>query len=383
MHRHVVWMIVAASLGGCTSSRGDEDTTFGDGTGNPTTSSANDSSNSAASTESATGVGSTSGDPNASSTTMVTTTDADASTAGSSSGDESSTSTGEAPDDDGDASSESSTGFEEEPHPLWVSPNLWYSVENKLHYIEIDPADGSVVRLVTSTITTPLVDGQNGLTMLEDGSLLGSRERAGETQIFHVPDPPTEASEIEVTVLGVVPDELRIEALYTDCQGLVYLMDTGSDTSSVEGNRLIRFTGDYLAGDLAYEVITDLANASVADIDDMGPGIDEDGEITDGRGFAIDSGTVYDFDYNTGTGTEIGMGGTFGIHALGGPLFDDGRARLYLLDGSAQLFEADPVDLTLSPVLVVGPDPEGDARPGWSGLAGPLTECESTLPVPS
>src|SRR5690606_38617095 len=124
------------------------------------------------------------------------------------------------------------------------------------------------------------------------------------------------------------------EALYTDCQGLVYLMDTGVDVGSAEGNRLLRFTGDFLAGDLSYEVITDLQMASVADIDDMGPGIDDMGEITDGNGFAIDSGQVYDFDYNTGTGTLLGPGGTWGIHALGGPLFDDDVARLYLLDSS-------------------------------------------------
>ncbi len=38
--------------------------------------------------------------------------------------------------------------------PLWSSPNLWYSVEDKLHYIEIDADDGSVVQFVTSTITS-------------------------------------------------------------------------------------------------------------------------------------------------------------------------------------------------------------------------------------
>jgi hypothetical protein len=268
--------------------------------------------------------------------------------------------------------------------PLWVTPNLWYSVEDKLHYIAIDENDGSVVELVTSTITTPLIDGYTGLTMLEDGSLLGSRvdDNMGGTQIFHIPEPPTTASMIEVEIIGMVPDQLLIEALYTDCQGLVYLMDSGVNLSDAQGNRLIRFTGDYLLGDLGYEVITDLENASVADIDDMGPGIDAMGEITDGIGFAIDSGEVYVFDYNLGTGTSLGMGGTWGIHALGGPLFTDATARLYLLDIDGQLFEADPGDLALSEVLVTGPTPAGDAPAGWSGLAGPLTECESTLPDP-
>ncbi|HLT40418.1 MAG TPA: hypothetical protein VK034_29265, partial [Enhygromyxa sp.] len=216
----------------------------------------------------------------------------------------------------------------------------------------------------------------------EDGSLLLSRESPGATEIYHVPEPPTVATELEVTVLGTVPDNLRIEALYTDCQGLVYLMDTGVDVGSAAGNRLIRFTGDYLAGDLGYEVITDLQQATVADIDDMGPGIDDMGEITDGIGFAIDSGTVYEFDYNTGTGILLGMGGTWGVHALGGPLFNDGVARLYIFNSDAELFEADPDTLMLSPVLITGPEPDGDAYPGWSGITGPLTECESTLPDP-
>jgi hypothetical protein len=292
---------------------------------------------------------------------------------------------GDAGDGDGDAGDgdgDSGDGDGDPVHPLWSTPNLWYSVENKLHYIEIDPDDGSVVQLVTSTITTPMINGQTGITMLEDGSLLISREGPGVTEIYHVPDPPMESTELEVTVLGTVPDNLRIEALYTDCQGLVYLMDTGIDVGNAIGNRLIRFTGDYLAGDLGYEVITDLQQASVADIDDMGPGIDDMGEITDGIGFAIDSGNVYEFNYNTGTGTLIGQGGTWGIHALGGPLFNDGVARLYIFNSNAQLFEADPDTLALSPVLVTGPKPDGNAQPGWSGITGPLTECESTLPEP-
>jgi hypothetical protein len=289
---------------------------------------------------------------------------------------------GDGDGDPGDGDPGDGDGDGDPVDPLWSSPNLWYSVEDRIHYIEISPADGSVVQLVTSTILTPLIDGQNGLTMLESGALVGSRESANGTQIFHVPEPPVVASEIEVEILGMVPDNLRIEALYTDCQGLVYLMDTGVDVGSAEGNRLLRFTGDYLAGDLGYEIITDLQMASVADIDDMGPGIDDMGEITDGNGFAIDSGQVYDFDYNTGTGTLLGPGGTWGIHALGGPLFDDATARLYLLDSQARLFEANPVTLNLSGVLITGPDPDGDAAAGWSSLAGPLTECESTLPDP-
>jgi hypothetical protein len=61
-------------------------------------------------------------------------------------------------------------------------------------------------------------------------------------------------------------------------------------------------------------------------------------------------------------------------------LFTDSTARLYLFNIDAELFEADPVDLALSGVLVTGPTPAGDAPAGWSGLAGPLTECMTTLP---
>ncbi len=248
--------------------------------------------------------------------------------------------------------------------------------------MELDPADGTVAQLVTSTITTEMVSGQNGITMLESGALLLSRESEAGTEIYYVEDPPLVASDIEVELLGSMPDALRIEALYTDCQGLVYLMDSGIDVSSATGNRLIRFSGDYLAGDLSYEVITDLENASVADIDDLGPGIDEDGEITDGQGFAIDTSSVYNFDYTTGTGVLLGNAGTWGVHALGGPLFDDETARLYVFDQEARLREADPVTLATSDVLVTGPDPDGGAPPGWSGITGPLTECVTTLPPP-
>jgi len=275
-------------------------------------------------------------------------------------------------------------------NPLWNSAHLWYSIDDKLIYIEIDPLDGSVLQLQTSIIEAdvPLVQGQSGITMLlnddDEIDILLTRVHSGskETAIHHIANPPTDGSPVSASFLGLVPDDLLIEALYTDCQGLVYLMDTGVHVSSSDGNRLLRFTGDYLGGDLSYEVITDLENASVADIDDMGPGIDDMGEITDGQGFAIDSSTVYDFDYNTGTGTQLGSAGTYGVHALGGPLFSDETARLYVLDSSANLFEADPVTLALSPSLVKGPPPLPNGTAGWSGLTGPLTECESTLPDP-
>ncbi len=267
-------------------------------------------------------------------------------------------------------------------------PQLWYSIEDALVYIELDPADGSVAQLVTSTITNepPLVSEQPGdvefssVTMLDDGSLLGARGLAGRTQLFHVTAPPVIATDLEVVVLGDMDDALFLEALYTDCEGRVYLMDTGVHSSTSVGNRLLRFTGDYLGGDFSYEVITDLSVAVAADIDDMAPGIDRAGSITDNPGFAIDSGTLYDFDYTTGTGTALGMAGTYGVHALGGALFDDGVSRLYVMTIDAEIQEVDPVTLTVSSVLVTGPMVPGATNPGLAGIAGPLTDCRSGFP---
>ena len=397
----VGWVLVSSACGGGGGGEDTGDSTTGTtatgttkasaDTGTTDTSASEPTSTSSTSGMSASGTGTettpTTGAETltASTTQDVTVTDSSSSTTAPDTTDTTtSTDTGTSSGTEADESSSggsSSTGMDVVEDPLWVNPNLWYSVENKLHYINISENDGSVIQLVTSTITTPLLDGFNGMTMLEDGSLLGSRVLGGVgTQIFHIPEPPVEPSMIAVDIIGMVPDTLLIEALYTDCKGLVYLMDSGSDLSTADGNRLIRFTGDYLAGDLTYKVITDLENASVADIDDLGPGINAMGEITDGTGFAIDSGQVYNFNYNTGTGTKLGNGGTWGSHALGRPLFVDKTSRLYLLDIDARLFRADPVTLALSPVLVTGPKPEGDAPAGWSGLTGPLTECKSTLP---
>jgi len=229
--------------------------------------------------------------------------------------------------------------------------------------------------------------------MLEDGSLLGSRESVTGTQIYYIADPPiTENTPAEAVLLGMLPSDqpnqkpLRIEALYTDCDGRIYLMDTGSNVSNSDGNRLLRFTKDYLNGELDYEIITDLENASVGDIDDMSPGL-VDGEISDGSGFAMDSSFLWQLDYGTGTGAELAKtDGTWGIHALGGPLFNDLMPRVYILSSGnantgAELMEVYINDYTNTPPLVEGPDLDLQVGTnGWSGLAGPLTECQSTLP---
>ncbi len=271
-------------------------------------------------------------------------------------------------------------------------PLLWYSVGDRLVYIELDPADGSVALLVPHEISNGMeipVSG-TGITMLDDGGLLiargpgtnGNGDYFSEPSlIYHAPSPPTTvAGTVEFELLGPMPDNVAVEGLHVDCEGLIYVMDSGTNSASSNGNRLLRFTGDVLGGELSYEVVTDLSMASVADIDDMAPGIDAMGEITDSQGFAIDSGTVHDFDYLSGTGNVLGSAGTFGIHALGGALFDDDIARLYVMNSDAELFEVDPVTLASSGVLATGPDVPTLSSNGNSGLAGPLTACETGFP---
>jgi len=258
---------------------------------------------------------------------------------------------------------------------------LWYSADDHLVYIELDVSDGSVVGFTTSTIDGDLELGQNMITMLDDGSLVGGRlsKADNKTYFYHIPNPPRDGSNVAPVMLGVMPDDLMLEGLYTDCDGRLYGMDTGVDDSSSDGNRLLRFTGDFVGGDFTYVVVSDLATASVADIDDMGPAI-VDNEIVDNPGLAIDTGQVYSFNFETGSGTAAGSGGTWGIHALGKELFTDNTARLYVFSSTAELFEMDPVNQTLSGVLGTGPA-TGEGNAGWSGLAGPLTDCDSGFVV--
>jgi len=261
---------------------------------------------------------------------------------------------------------------------------LWYQVEDRLVHFPLDPTDGSAQPYQQSLITNPPPVGYGLLTMLNDGSLLIGRLSTGEnrTYLYHLPDPPRDGSPVALVELGMMIDNLMIEGLYTDCDGRLYGMDTGADVTSSTGNRLIRFTGDVLQSDFSYAVVSDLSTAVVADIDDMGPGIDQ-GQITDNPGLAIDSGDVYAFDFESGTGSLVGSGGTYGIHALGGSLFDDAVARLYLLSLDAELLEMDPTSYAVSPPLAVGPaDLSDPLRLGWSGLAGPLTHCDSGFTPP-
>lgn len=269
-----------------------------------------------------------------------------------------------------------SANFGRDGGPVEFFTELWYSVDDRLVQIVLNKGDGSVMEF-KQTVVEGLPLGQNALTMLDDGSLLGARlsDEDDLTYLYHIATPPRAGEAVTPTALGIMSDSLMIEGLYTDCDGRVYGMDTGSDVSSSDGNRLLLFTADFLAGDFTYQIVSDLSSATVADIDDMGPAI-VDNVIQDNPGLAIDSGTVYDFDYQSGTGTVAGAGGTWGIHALGAELFNDSVARLYVFNSDAELFEMDPVDYSLSSVLGTGPT-DVDRFAGWSGLAGPLTECDS------
>lgn len=255
-------------------------------------------------------------------------------------------------------------------------PELWYSVDKLLVHVEL-AADGTVKTIHSSAINLELGSGQSAITMLKDGSLLVSRLSNKQSTFFHIANPPRDGSAVTPTPLGVLPGNIMIEGLYTDCEGRLYAMDTGSDDTNADGNRLLRFTGNVTAGDYTFVQVSDLAAADVADIDDMGPGINSDNKIVDNPGLAIDTGHIYAFNYETGKGSQVAQAGTFGIHALGGSLFGDKRSRLYVMNDNAEVFELDPTTYASSAALGKGPTPAQGAA-GWSSLAGPLTDCAAT-----
>ncbi|NVB40812.1 hypothetical protein G6O69_23435 [Pseudenhygromyxa sp. WMMC2535] len=379
-----VFMLTTVFAGGCANdSSGTRESNSDDAAGDGDSSEADSGA-------SQTGTGSANAETANAETADAETTDAetaDAETADAEPSDETETDTSE--DSDG-VKFDLGPPLDAAPTPELPSPALWYSTQDYLFYIGIDPADGTATTPVQHDIVAddvlPLFGG--GLAILEGGGLLlvrgpgsvGGYYDADSTSVFYAEGdslPTTVPGVAYFEFLGKLPDNTAVEGLHVDCEGKVYLMDSGIHSASIIGNRLLRFTGDYLAGDLSYEVITDLGMADVPDIDDMSPGIDIMGELTDSQGFGLDSGRLYDFNYLDGTGVLLGMAGTYGVHVLGGPFFDDDVARLYVMDSSAALFEIDPVTLQSSGALVVGPDVMAQINPG---LAGPLSLCDTSFP---
>lgn len=251
---------------------------------------------------------------------------------------------------------------------------LWLTgTSGKLVHIPIDQEDGSFG--VPSVSQVEGVDGLffRMLTQMQDGALIAGATTVDETApttLFLIRNPPRDGSPASAERLGDVGENVVLEALYTDCDGRLYGMDTGTDISNSDGNRLLRFSGKPRGGDLSFTVVSDLSTASVADIDDMGPGIDAQGKLTDNPGYAIDTSDIHAFNYETGSGTRVGGGGRFGIHVLGGELFADGKSRLYVsLASDASVLQLDAQSFDVIDSVSTGLSERVDA------LTGPLTNC--------
>ncbi len=241
-------------------------------------------------------------------------------------------------------------------------------------------ADGSTVTFSESTIvpdTTITAGGAYGITELLDGSLLacmGSGAGPFTMHCVHIPTPPAPGElTTAATDLGLFPSGIGFEGLYTDCDGRLYAVDTGTTNVTAVGNRLLRFTGDVLSGDYSFEEIVSLA--AVGDIDDLGPGIDDAGRVTDNPGFMIDTTTVFTIHYLTGSSGLVGTsGGRWGIHAVDRSRFSDGESRVFVLNNDGALRRADPDTAATLETLGTGP---GTAA---IYLTGALGTCVSAIP---
>jgi hypothetical protein len=257
---------------------------------------------------------------------------------------------------------------------------MWYGWGSRIICVQLN-ADGQ-----SATFTESFLVQENGdpmpqdtftsLTQLENGSIIWASiigdERPFESRLYYIEDPKCDGSTSTAKFLGIMPDQIGIEGLYTDASDRIYVMDTGLQVSSSDENRLLRFTAEVLSGDFNYEVVTDLTD-SVPDIDDLGPGIDKiNGTVVDTPGFAIDTYDVYDVDYETGDFSYVGLSeGVWGIHAINGSYFTDSKSRLYVISGIPQLGEI------ISTLYEIDPDTGATLRvlgsgPSGTGLTGPL-----------
>ncbi len=265
---------------------------------------------------------------------------------------------------------------------------MWYGHESRLVCIQLS-SDGQTAYFTESPLLqengNPMPSNTfTSLTMLQDGSLILGTITGNSwpfvSKLYHIKSPQCNGNTSYAKLLGTMPDQIGIEALYTDASNRIYAMDTGEQVSSREGNRLLRFTGDVLNGDFQFEVITDLS-LSVPDIDGLGPGINKtNGWVVDTPGFAMDTYNVYNVDYVTGTFSYVGSSdGVYAIHAINGSWFSDGKSRLYVISGIPQageklstLYEINPD--TGKTLLTLGSGPSG------TGLTGPLPPGPSDFP---
>ena len=89
---------------------------------------------------------------------------------------------------------------------------LWYAVDDKLVYIPIDKATAEVGAFVVSQIEG-LEIGQNSISMLDDGSLLGARLASSDNQsyFFLISNPPRDGSPVMPVDMGIMPDGIMVE----------------------------------------------------------------------------------------------------------------------------------------------------------------------------
>ena len=92
--------------------------------------------------------------------------------------------------------------------PVPQRAELWYSVDDLLVHISLNPDDGTVDDLEAHPMLVDLPAGQNSLTMLADGSLLGARLSAADDQtyFYYIARVPEPGEDVDPATLGVMPD---------------------------------------------------------------------------------------------------------------------------------------------------------------------------------
>ncbi len=274
---------------------------------------------------------------------------------------------------------------------LWYLSKRYDDTPNRIGQMRIVPIDIDA-NDASATFGDPLYleglidDGHipEAVTLMPDGSIVGATATQGYfSETFQIDSADLEArvSPITVTVLGTVGYD--IEAMFTDCLGRVYAVDTGTSSTTATGNRLLRWASvvDFPNG--PYEEIGDLA-ATGTDLDELGPGIVEGG-VCDEPGYAADTGNIYRISYVNGTVEYLGtVDGVFNVHALDGSFFQDRRSRALIMRGHA-LSAGIPVELyamhpnNVEPITLLGSTPTPIAH-GFTGPMPRVCECGTQIP---